>query len=66
LRKTHGKRLARSYVLYVRDTVEDPRRRDDPFARELQRLERASWKLWPEEGGVRAAESAAAAERTGR
>jgi superfamily II DNA or RNA helicase len=49
LRKADGKTIARGFVLYIRDTVEDPRRREDPFALELQRLERASWTLWPEE-----------------
>jgi superfamily II DNA or RNA helicase len=49
LRRTDGKVLARGFVLYMRETVEDPKARDDAFARELQRLDRAKWVLWPEE-----------------
>jgi RNA polymerase primary sigma factor len=49
LRRTDGKLLARGFVLYIRDSVEDPHRRSDRFAVELQNLGRATWARWPED-----------------
>jgi predicted helicase len=46
LRKVDTKDCARGYVLYMRDTVEDPASREDAFSRELEALNRASWSVW--------------------
>jgi RNA polymerase primary sigma factor len=58
LRRADGKSLARGFVLYIRDSVEDPQQRTDRFAVELQHLGRASWARWP-------ADSAAMAQALG-
>jgi superfamily II DNA or RNA helicase len=47
LRKSEGKAAARGYVLYVRNTVEDPTRRSDRFVTELEKLCRLNWATWP-------------------
>jgi RNA polymerase primary sigma factor len=47
LRKTDDKSAARGYVLYVRNSIEDPKLRSDRFAQELERLNRARWVSWP-------------------
>lgn len=47
LRKTDDKSAARGYVLYVRNSIEDPRQRNDRFAQEVERLNRATWVNWP-------------------
>lgn len=47
LRKTAEKTSARGYVLYVRNSFEDPKLRNDRFAQELERLNRAKWVSWP-------------------
>jgi RNA polymerase primary sigma factor len=47
LRKSERKAIARGYVLYIRDTVEDPKLRNDRFVADLENLCRLSWVRWP-------------------
>ena len=47
LRKTDEKGAARGYLLYIRNSIEDPKLRTDRFAQELERLNRANWVTWP-------------------